>query len=373
MIYLDNNATTGLDPRVLEAMLPELTSLPSNPSSVHAFGQKAKQRLTEARERIAAFLKVKPQEIMFTSGGTESMNMLIHALLEEHTQAHVITSNVEHSSVTNPLQSYAHRNIHISFLPVGLFGAVRPHDVEQALRPDTKLILLSAVNSETGVKHDIHAIAQIAERAHIPFLVDGVALLGREPFAIPSGVSGMGFSAHKFHGPKGVGFVFLRANQKCPALLKGGDQEFKKRAGTENLPGIIGLAKAIELLHTELPEASHRMALLRDRLEEGLLARANPVIVNGMGPRVANTCNLSFPELHGEDLLIALDLAGIAVSHGSACASGALEPSRVLTQMGVPPHIARSALRFSLSRWTTPEEIDATIEAVASIVTRLRR
>jgi cysteine desulfurase len=372
MIYLDNNATTGLDPRVLEAMLPELNSLPSNPSSVHAFGQKAKQRLTEARERIAAFLKVKPQEVLFTSGGTEAMNMLIHALLEDIIEGHVITSNVEHSSVVNPLLAYARRGLHISFLPAGLFGSVHPNDVEQALRPDTKLIMLSAVNSETGIKHDIHAIAQIAARAHVPFLVDGIALLGKEHLTLTSGISGMGFSAHKFHGPKGVGFVFLRSGLKCSPLLKGGDQEFKRRAGTENLPGIIGLAKAIELLDTELPEASHRMSLLRDRLENGLLSRANPVIVNGMGPRIVNTCNLSFPELHGEDLLIALDLAGIAVSHGSACASGALEPSRVLTQMGVPAHIARSALRFSLSRWTTSEEIDATVDAVASIVARLR-
>jgi cysteine desulfurase len=372
-IYLDNNATTGLDPRVLEVMLPELSSQPSNPSSVHALGQKAKQRLNDARGRIATLLKVKPQEILFTSGGTESMNMLIHALINDTSAGHVITSNVEHSCVYHTLCSLSKSSLQISFLPAGLLGAVSAEEIEKAIRSDTKLIILSAVNSETGVKHDIEKIADIAERTKIPFIVDGVALLGKELFRIPNGVSGMGFSAHKFHGPKGIGFVFLKSSLKSTPLLQGGDQEFKKRAGTENLPGIIGLAKAVELLQTELPEATHRMAYLRDRLENGLLARANPAIVNGVGPRIANTCNLSFPELHGEDLLIALDLAGIAVSHGSACSSGALEPSRILTQMGIPTHIARSALRFSLSRWTTEEEIDACVETLSAIISRLRK
>ena len=183
----------------------------------------------------------------------------------------------------------------------------------------------------------------------------------------------MGFSGHKFHGPKGTGFAFLRSSCKIPPLLTGGDQEFGMRAGTENLPGIIGMAKAIEILHNELPSATQRMALLRDKLESGLLVHANPVIVNSMGPRVVNTCNLSFPEAQGEDLLIALDMAGIAVSHGSACTSGALEPSRVLTNMGIPHHIARSAIRFSLSRFTTEKEIDTCIEQVSHIVKRLRR
>ncbi len=260
----------------------------------------------------------------------------------------------------------------VSFLPAGLLGAIHPDDVHAALRPDTRLIVLSAVNSETGIKTDIEAIAAIAHLANVPFIVDGVALLGKELFTIPQGVSAMGFSGHKLHGPKGTGCAFIRSSFKPHPLLTGGDQEFGMRAGTENLPGIVGMAKAVELLRTELPTATHHMALLRDRLESGLLVHANPVIVNGMGPRIANTCNLSFPEAHGEDLLIALDMAGIAVSHGSACTSGALEPSRVLTNMGIPHHIARSAIRFSLSRFTTEEEIDTCIEVVSSIVKRLR-
>lgn len=371
-IYLDNNATTGVDPEVLEAMLPELSSLPGNPSSSHFFGQRAKKQLQKARETIASFLKVKPQEIIFTSGGTESMNTLIKGVLYGEPSGHVITTNIEHSCVYNTLSLQSERGFDVSFLPSGLLGAVSPEEIKASLRPHTRLIVFSAVNNETGVKHNIDAIAQIAHEARIPFIVDAVSLLGKELFSIPQGVSGMGFSAHKFHGPKGIGFIYLKSSWKIHPLLTGGDQEFGTRAGSENLPGIIGMAKAIEILNTKLPSATHHMALLRDRLENGLLVRANPVIVNGMGPRIANTCNLSFPDVHGEDLLIALDMAGIAVSHGSACTSGALEPSRVLTQMGIPHSIARSALRFSLSRLTTEVEIDTCIEILADIVKRLR-
>jgi cysteine desulfurase len=372
-IYLDNNATTAIDARVLEAMLLELSSLPSNPSAYHYFGQQARQRLHQARETIAAFLKVQPREIIFTSGGTESMNMLICGILDTQPRGHIITTSIEHSCVYNTLCRFEKRGWDLTFLPVGLLGAVHPEEVEAALRPDTRLIALSAVNSETGVKCDIDAIARIAQRAQVPFIVDAVAQLGKELFTIPQGVCGMGFSAHKLHGPKGAGFAFLRSSLKIAPLLTGGDQEFNMRAGTENLPGIIGMAKAIEILHSELPQATQHMALMRDRLENGLLVHADPVIINGMGPRIANTCNLSFPQTQGEDLLIALDMAGIAISHGSACSSGALEPSRVLTHMGIPHAIARSALRFSVCRTTTEAEIDKCTQAVAEIVSRDRR
>lgn len=371
-IYLDNNATTGLDTRVLNAMLEELSTVPSNPSSTHYFGQQARARLQKARDTIASFLQVKAHEILFTSGGTESINLAIRGRLQGNRYCHVISSNVEHSCVYNTLMQLKAEGIDTSFLPAGLLGAVHVDEVRAAIRPETRLIVLSAVNSETGVKIDMEAIAKVAQEANIPFIVDGVALLGKELFTIPHGVSAMGFSGHKFHGPKGSGFAFLRSSFKIPPLFTGGDQEFGMRAGTENLAGIIGMAKAIELLATELPTASHRMAQLRDKLESGLLVHAKPAIVNGIGPRVANACNLSFPDVQGEDLLIALDMAGIAVSHGSACSSGALEPSRVLTNMGIPHHIAKSAIRFSLSRFTTEEEIDICIQQVGSIVARLR-
>lgn len=372
-IYLDNNATTGVDPRVLEAMLPELSLTPNNPSSIHYFGQQAKQRLQHARETVATFLNVKPHEVIFTSGGTEAMNLMLRGLFPKEIRGHAITSNVEHSCVYKTLNALQKNGLELSFLPAGLLGAVSPNQIENAIRPDTRFIVLSAVNSETGVKHDLDAIGQIALNAGVPLIVDGVAWLGKELFALHPGIFGIGFSGHKFHAPKGIGFAIVRSSLKMQPYLTGGDQEYSLRAGTENLPGIIGLAKAIELFNIELPEATQRMAMLRDRLEAGLMQKANPVVVNGMGKRICNTCNLSFPDTSGEDLLIALDMAGIAVSHGSACSSGALEPSRVLTQMGLPMQIARSAIRFSLSRNTTLEEIDQAIEMTATIVKNLRR
>lgn len=371
-IYLDNNGTTGVDARVLEAMLPELTSTPNNPSSVHFFGQEAKNRLQHSRETIASYLKVKPHEILFTSSGTESMNLLIRGSFPKEISGHVITSNVEHSCVHKTLKSLQEKGLNVTFLPAGLLGAVSADQVKAAVQSDTRFIILAAVNNETGVKHDLDAIAQVALEAGIPLLVDGVAWMGKEFLHIPHGVTAIGFSGHKFHAPKGTGFVFVRSSLKLKALLTGGEQEYNMRAGTENVPGIVGLAKAVELLNIELPAATQRMALLRDTLEAGLMQKADPVVVNGIGPRICNTCNLSFPHTQGEDLLIALDMAGIAASHGSACSSGALEPSRVLTSMGLPPQIAKSAIRFSLSRNTTMEEIDQTIDIVSEIVRRLR-
>lgn len=371
-IYLDNNATTGVDPRVLEAMLPELTSIPNNPSSVHFFGQEAKNRLQNCRETIAAYLKVKPHEIVFTSGGTEAMNMLIRGFFPKEVLGHVITSNVEHSCVHNTLKSLQEKGLEVTYLPAGLLGAVTADQVRSAIKVNTRFIVLTAVGNETGIKHDLDAIGKIAHDAGIPLIVDGVSWMGKEPIVIPTGVTAIGFSAHKFHGPKGVGFIFIRSSLKLAPLLIGGDQEYKMRAGTENFPGIVGLAKAVQLLNTELPEATHRMALLRDKLEAGLMQQASPVVVNGMGPRICNTCNLAFPHVQGEDLLIALDMAGIAASHGSACSSGALEPSRILINMGLPAQIARSAIRFSLSRNTTMDEIDRAIEIISKIVNKLK-
>ncbi len=366
-IYLDNNATTGVDPRVLEAMLPELSPVPGNPSSIHFFGQEAKIRLNRSREMIASFLKVKPHEVIFTSSGTEAMNLLLRGALSDFNGAHAITSNVEHACVHQTLLELQSGGLSVSFLPAGLLGAISVDQIKGAIRKETRFIVLSAVNGETGIKHDLDAIGQLALESGIPLIVDGVAWLGKEIFSIHPGISAIGFSGHKIHAPKGIGFAFIRSSFKVHPQLTGGGQEFAVRSGTENLPGIVALAKAIELLKTELPLATERMALLRDRLEAGLLTLAAPVVVNGIGPRICNMCNLSFPGAHGEDLLIALDMAGIAVSHGSACASGALEPSRILVQMGVPQAIAKSAVRFSLSRNTTVEEIDRTIATVGEI------
>lgn len=372
-IYLDNNATTGLDASVLDAMLPELSSLPANPSSIHAYGQIAKSKLSQAREILAKFLKVRSSEIVFTSGGTESMNMLIQGISSSFTKGHIITTNVEHACVYECVLMLQKKGWDVTFATVGPWGAAKQEDILSALRPDTKLIVLSAVNSETGVKTDIDSIASLAKQHQIPFFVDGVALLGKELFTIPSGVSGMGFSAHKIHGPKGVGFAYVRSDLKLTPLLVGGGQEFTRRSGTENLPGIVGLSRAISLVKEKQQDFTHHMQSLQELLEKGLMEKASPVLINGEGPRVCNTSNLYFPGVDGETLLIQLDQAGIAASHGSACASGSLEPSRVLLQMGYTKERARSSIRFSLSRMTTKEEIEAAIISIASLVDKLRK
>ncbi|MBI2743133.1 MAG: cysteine desulfurase [Chlamydiales bacterium] len=356
--YLDNNATTALDARVLAAMQEELSTPPSNPSSVHHFGQEARKRLTKARSTVANFLETRPSNIIFTSGGTESLNMLLRGAFSGKNNGHLITSDIEHSAIYNTVKLLESHGVRVTYLSAGLKGYIAPEQIEAALQESTKLIALGAVNSETGVKNPIEEIAQIAKRRGLPFVVDGVALLGKELFKIPDGVSAMAFSGHKFHGPKGVGFAWIHSSFKLEPLLTGGDQEYAKRAGTENLPGIVGLAKAVEILSEELPSATLRMQELRDLLEASLKADFPGAVVHGEGsPRIANTSNIALPALDGETLLMQLDMAGIAVSHGSACASGALEPSRVLLNMGIPKKLAGSSLRLSLSRFTTREEI----------------
>lgn len=360
-IYLDNNATTFLDPHVAKIVIQSLQSIQGNPSSVHSFGQEAKAALNKARRLIADFLHVKPSEILFNSGGTEGLNTLLYG--RAHT--HVITSSVEHASVYTAVKKMG---CDVTFLNPGLFGAVSASDVLDAIKPETSLITLMAVNNETGVKTDISSIAEIAQERKIPFVVDGVALLGKEDFQIHPGISAMAFSGHKIHAPKGVGFIYLKSTFAIDPLL-GGVQEYGKRGGTENLHGIIGLAEAIRLLEKS---STIQIATLRDKLEKVLLAMEG-VHINGEGPRVCNTSNVSFEGVEGETLLAKLDLAGVAVSHGSACSSGALEPSRILLNMGIPRERAASSIRISLSRFTTESEIDRAGELIVSSVRKLRK
>lgn len=369
-IYLDNNATTSLDPDVLEVMIQELQLGPANPSSSHALGKAAYQRLSSARAFIASFLKVKPQEIFFTSGATEGLNMILRGAFS-HNPGHIITSNVEHAAVYKTLLALEKQGVLVSYLPVGLWGALRPEQVKDALTAQTKMIVLSAANSETGVKQPIYEIAQLAKTHGIPLVVDAVGWIGKEPFTLVPGMSALVLSGHKFHGPKGIGLVWVDPKLKLEPLLTGGEQEYSKRAGTENLPAIIGLAKALELLNQELPSKATRMQQLRDLLENQLRSYSLDFIVNGQGPRIANTLNISFPKIDAEALFIYLDRLGIAASQGSACASGALEPSRILINMGVPMNLAKSAIRFSLSRMTTEEEIIQAAKIISEVVTKL--
>lgn len=369
-IYLDNNATTIMAPNVSDVIVRHLNSPIGNPSSIHSFGREARSILQESRRSIAKYLGVKPNETIFTSGATEGLNMVIQGFLAIQPKGHVITSAVEHSCVYSLLKKMETSGWSVSFLSPGLCGAVTPEAVQAAIRPDTKLIALMAVNNETGVKTDIDNIALIAEHAGISFVVDGVALLGKETFTIPSGVSAMCFSGHKLHAPAGIGVCFLRSNLKLPPLFIGGEQEFQRRGGTENLLGIVGMAEAIKCLEKELPAATERMRFLRDRFEVGILSSIPGTFVNGSGPRVANTSNIAFNGLDGESLLAALDMKGVAVSHGSACSSGALEPSRVLLNMGLSREVARSSLRISLSRFTTEEEIDEALQIFVEVTSR---
>ena len=371
-IYLDHNASTPLDPRILKTFLKELEEEEGNPSSIHFHGQQCRRKLEQSRQTIARFFQIKPQEVIFTSGGTEGAALLLQGAILSVPGAHVISSGAEHACVFQTLKEFDKRNVETTFLPVGQWGSVRPEDVERAILPQTRLLSFMAVNNETGVMTDIEAIAAIAQRAHIPFIVDGVAWLGKELVRIPPGISAMFFSGHKINAPKGVGFCICRQNLKLVPLFAGGGQENNQRAGTENLPGIVALAEAMTCLEEGQEPMIAHMRRLRDQLEQELLSRLPNVVVNGSGPRVSNTANLAFLGLDGESLLMNLDREGISVSHGSACSSGALEPSRILLEMGIPLSHVRSSLRFSVGRTTTEEEIHQSIATIIKVVERLR-
>lgn len=358
MIYLDYNATTPMDPRVREAMDP-LLGTPLNPSSSHRGGQEARGILIEATRRLAEMLGVSSDELVFTSGATEGLNSLIQGMPPK---GHWITSSVEHLALLVPIQRMEERGVEVSYLsPEEGRGTLTVSQVEAALRPETSLIALGAVNAETGVMTDLEAIGRLAKARGIPFVVDGAAWMGKAGVRIPEGVSAFCFCGHKIYGPQGVGCVVVRKGLKLAPLIVGGTQQRGRRGGTENVPGIVGLARAVELFSEE---ERARIARLRDRLE----AAFPDAVVHGMGEsRVCNTSNLSLPGGDGETLVMQLDLAGIAISQGSACASGVVEASRVLRNMGVPKEIARASVRISLGRWTTREEIDQFIQQVSSL------
>lgn len=371
-IYLDNNACTPLDDRVKTAIIEALPLLGGNPSSMHLFGKQAMSLILNARKSIARCLKVKASEILFTSGGTENVNMVMQGVAKHAKKGHIITSAAEHASVFANAKLLESNGFEVTFLQPGFLGATLPQAVQTAIRPDTKLIALMAVNNETGVKTDIEAIASIAAQGNIPFFVDAVALLGKEPLCIPPGVSAMGFSGHKIHAPSGIGFCYVKSGFKWMPLLVGGEQESGRRAGSENIIGIVALAKAMEILSHELGGAIHHMKALRDHFEELLMSQDPLISINGEGERICNTSNLSFHGIDGETLLIALSQQGIAASHGSACSSGALEPSRVLASMGLPLERVRSSLRFSFSRLNTMEEIEAAAAIIAAKIKQMR-
>lgn len=374
LLYLDHNASSPLDPRVLAVLIESSELFFGNPSSQHQKGQQARSALQKARSQIAGALGFRPQELTFCSSGTEGMNMLVRGWCQMHPEGHVITSSSEHACVYETLRLLQRAGQQVSFLSTGLHGSVLPAAVEpflQEMKGPTLLVFM-AVNNETGVKTDLQGIAELATRYKALLCVDGVALLGKESLKIPQGVSAFCCSAHKIHGPKGIAAVALRG-WNCPALLTGGGQEFGRRAGTEAVPLVMAFAEAVKWVEREQMDFLPRIKRLRDLFEQLLHTQLADVVRLGSGQRVGNTSNLSFLSCDGEALVIALDQAGIAASHGSACASGAIEPSRVLKEMGVPAEQANSAVRFSLSRNTTEEEIRRVVEALCYIVPSLRK
>lgn len=363
-IYLDNNATTFLDPAVKTSLLQFLETVHGNPSSLHAFGQESRALLDSCRRSVASFLGVQPQETIFTSSGSEAMNLLIRGFLDPKSPGEIISSNIEHSCVKQTLQYFRKIGFTITELPTGEWGAINPEQLKSAIRQETKLIVIMAANNETGVKNDLEQIARYARQANVPCVVDGVALLGKENFEIPLGITGMAFSGHKIHALQGVGLAIVRSKKLNPVIY--GSQEYGFRGGTENLIGIVSFAEAIKLLRGISPA-------LRDHFEQEIKSKIPNIFINGLGPRVANTSNVAFDGVDGESLLIALDQAGVAASHGSACSAGALEPSPVLLSMGIPLARVRSSIRFSLSRFTTQEEIEETVSILQRLVQRMRK
>jgi cysteine desulfurase len=373
-VYLDHNASTPVHPEVVEAMLPYFSERFGNPSSVHAFGREAREGLDNARQQIAHFLSVGKEEIVFTSGGTESDNMAIKGVALAHRKGHIITSQIEHHAVLRTCQNLETLGFDVTYLPVDGSGLVDPDEVRRSLRPDTILISVMHANSEIGTVQPAREIGRIARERGVPFHVDAVQTFGKLPIDVDAfGIDLLSFSGHKIYGPKGVAGLFIRKGTKMVSVQHGGEHERRRRAGTENVAGIVGFGKAVEIRARDMAEEAVRVSALRDRLWEGISARVPDVRLNGHPTkRLPGTCNMCFKNVESESIVLGLDLKGIAVSAGSACTSGNVEPSYVLVAMGVPVDWAMGSVRCSLGRGTTAEDIDYVIEATVPLVDKLR-
>lgn len=374
-VYLDNNATTRVAPEVLETMLPYFSDLYGNPSSMHTFGGQVAGKIREAREQVAALIGASPDEIIFTSCGTESDNAALRSALAAHPEKrHIVTSRVEHPAIKALVAHLAERGYRITELPVDKSGLLDLGQLAESLAPDTAVVSLMWANNETGVIFPVEKAAELTRERGILFHTDAVQATGKIAIDMrKNAIDMLSFSGHKLHAPKGIGVLYVRRGTRFSPLLIGGHQEKGRRGGTENTPSIIGLGKACELAARHLETENTAVRRLRDKLETALLARIPNARVNGNGERrLPNTTNISFEFVEGEGILLLMNEHGICASSGSACTSGSLQPSHVLRAMGVPFTMAHGSIRFSLSVYTTEEEIDFTVDKLPPIIERLR-
>ena len=379
-IYLDNNATTPVAPEVAEAMRPYLVEDFGNASSVHWYGQRAREAVEKAREQVARLINAPPAEIVFTSGGTESDNAAVFGAVEGARPRtlsgpkHVITTSIEHPAVLYSARAMERRGIHVTFVPVDSAGVVDPAEIESSIRPETLLITVMLANNEIGTLQPVEEIGRLAREHHIAFHTDAVQAVGKVPVDVEAlGVDMLSLSAHKIYGPKGVGALYVRKGTRLEPFMHGGHHERDRRPGTENVAGIVGLGTAAELAQRLLAEDSSRLAALRDRLEAGIFEGVDGVRVNSHPKhRQPNTLNLTFDGIKGESLVMALDLESVACSTGSACTSGSIEPSHVLSALGLSSDQARSSIRLSLGRYNTEADVDVALEVIPRVVERLR-
>ena len=374
-IYVDNNATTRTAPEVVEAMLPYFSERYGNASSMHSFGGGLIVDIRRARSQVAALIGARPEEILFTSGGTESDATAIHAALESQPdKRHIVTTRVEHPAIKNLFEQYGKRGYRVTVVPVDGEGRLDQEALIESLDDDTAVVSIMWANNETGVINPIVALGKEIRARGIVFHTDAVQAAGKIPIDVEtSGVDMLSMSGHKFHGPKGIGALYIRRGTKFKPLVVGGHQEGGRRAGTENVPGIVGMGKAAEMAVTHLEDLGTRVRQQRDKLEEALLEAIPRAMVNGgRAERLPNTASVAFEFVEGEAILLMMNELGICASSGSACTSGSLEPSHVLRAMGVPFTAAHGSIRFSLSHYTTEDEIDFIIEKMPAIIARLR-
>ena len=375
-VYLDNNATTKVDEEVVKAMIPYFSEYYGNPFSLHLFGNETGLAVTQARQTIADILKAKPNEIIFTASGSEADNLAIRGIAKayKHRGKHIITSTIEHPAVKNTFMDLMEDGFEITMVPVDENGVMIMDEFKKALREDTILVSVMHANNEVGSFQPIEEIAKITKERKIIFHVDAVQTMGKvEIYPEKMGIDLLSFSGHKFHAPKGIGVLYKRDGVRLARIITGGNQEGKRRPGTSNVPYIVGLAKALQMAVANMKEEWNREETLRDYFEDEVSKRILEIKINGKGARrLPGTSSITFKYLEGESMLLNLSLKGIAVSSGSACSSDSLQPSHVLLAMGVPAEFAHGTLRFSLSKYTTKEEIDYTIESLVEIIGKLR-